>query len=402
MKVLIVSLGFPPAIAWGGPVRVAHEHAVWLSMQGHQVTVCASNRLDKGHRIAPGTFERWVDGVRAVYLGTYMLRRWPGTVGPTLFSPRALRRLWREICTAEVVHVHGIRNALVVAAALLCRWSGTPLVIQPHGAVSRVVGFRKPKWFYDYTLMPLLLQGADAVIALHMQEVGQIAGAGGDRLCVHIVPNALGQRAHDVEPHRGRFRARYGITSGQRVILSLGRINKVKGMDLLVEAFARLPEGLKRSCVLVLAGPNDGHRVEVERAVARHGLRDHVVFTGLLDRKQVGTAHVDADLFVLASRKEAFPMAVLEACQAGTPILLSDRCEIADVIADRAGMVVPLEVDAIAGGMRRLLYDDALRRRYAAGAQTLSRTEFSIDAAGDRLEVVYQRAIAHHLDRRNA
>jgi glycosyltransferase involved in cell wall biosynthesis len=245
------------------------------------------------------------------------------------------------------------------------------------------------KRLFDWLFMGILLGGAGSYIALQEREVQQIVDAGGDPRRIQVVPNGVENATYTTETYQGRFRQRFELDSEQKIALFLGRINRKKGTDLLVEAFARLPEAERKGVLLVVAGPDDGQLAEVQALVARHGLEDQVIFTGVLTGDDVPAAFVDADVFVLPCRVDTFPMTLIEACQAGTPILVTETCEIADLLADRAALVVPLDVDALAEGMHRLLRDTELRARYRRGGQDLMRTEFSIEAVGDRLEEVY-------------
>ena len=79
MNILQVTLGFPPAYGWGGPVRNVYRVGKQLATRGHNVTVYCTNLLDKKNKIQPGTFTREYDGMRVVYFNTINIPVWPGT-----------------------------------------------------------------------------------------------------------------------------------------------------------------------------------------------------------------------------------------------------------------------------------------------------------------------------------
>ena len=162
---------------------------------------------------------------------------------------------------------------------------------------------------------------------------------------------------------------------------------------MLIEAFARLRCA---NAQLVIAGPDEGQLAEIQTLIQQHGLRRQVTLLGLLPGHDVLAAFQDADLFVLPSRKDAFPVTIMEACLVGTPMVITDRCEIAHLVRDRVADVVPFDADAFASAMDRLLTDHERYERYRANCETMIADTFSIGAVVDRLEAVYRRVIAEH------
>lgn len=389
MNVLFASMGFLPAQFWGGPVQVMYHNAMELQRRGHSVTVCASNLQDKHRRIGRGCFESDVDGIRTVYLHTYLVPDWPGTVGPTLLSPSSLYRLWYEVRAADVVHAHGTRNVIVMSAALFASLQRKAFVLQPHGSLPHIISSIHLKRLFDYFFMRRLLNSADVLIALQNSEQKQIIDAGGNPDLIRIIPNGLKNTNYDVDRHRGKFRAMFDIPPNRKVILFLGRINRKKGVDLLLRAFALFPEPDRVQTQLIIAGPDDGQLNEAQFLTSKLGLDQQTLFTGLLTGEEVVQAYVDADVFVLPCRTDTFPMTILEACRSGTPIVVTETCEIADKIDGVAGVVVPVDVKAISNALSTLLHNEVGRNKYSAGGRRLLDTEFSLHVVGERLESIY-------------
>jgi glycosyltransferase involved in cell wall biosynthesis len=393
MNLLHVTLGYLPAVSWGGPVKIVHQNARELGRRGHQVTVVSSNLLSKQERLAPGTVTRTVETLPVVYLHTYLLPQWPGTTGPTFLAPGALARLWREVGNADLVHVHGTRNMVSLAASVFALWRRKPLVLQPHGTLQHIVASIRFKQLYDFLLLRRLVRRAAAVVASTRSEREQVLAAGGTSGRTYVIPNGRDSRDFARDQYAGRFREKFNIAAERQIVLFLGRVNRKKGTDLLIEAYARLAPSPRRRALLVIAGPDDGQMAEVRALVAQHNLEDEVLITGLLEGDDVTAAFVDADLFVLPCRTDTFPMALLEACEAGTPIVLTDTCEVADLFDDVAATVVPVDPGAIAGAITSLLQDNTLRARYRLGGQALLRHQLSVTAVVDRLEALYREVL---------
>jgi glycosyltransferase involved in cell wall biosynthesis len=160
---------------------------------------------------------------------------------------------------------------------------------------------------------------------------------------------------------------------------------------MLVKAFAQLGNP---SAQLAIVGPDDGQRAEVQNLIQQFGLSDRAVITGLVSDSDKVAAFQDADLFVLPSRYDAFPTTIMEACLAGTPMVITDRCASASLVQDRVADVVPFDADAFAAAMERLLTDHERHERYRRNSQSVIADTFSIEAVVDRLETVYERVVA--------
>lgn len=391
MRILNVNFGAVPAYAWGGPVTTIHENAREFVRRGHNVTVCASDLLAKSVRI--GVDEQIIDGVRNLYLRTYVSKRWPGTVGPSMLSPSAIRLLAGEVRRADVVHLHSVRNALVFFALELAARYGRPLVVQPHGSHQQIVRTIWAKRIADKIASPRFFSKADAVLALTPTECRRLIAAGVDPSRIHMISN--GRRLADALPasQRGRLRGVWGVAPDDVLVLFLARIEPKKGADLLVRAFAALPHDVRSRAKLVIAGPDDGDLNRVEGLVAAHAIGDRVIVPGLLDGIAVRQAHHDADVFALTCRTDTFPMALVEACQSGTAILTTETCEIAEILGPRAASVVSAEVPAIAAALCELICDASLRDRLGDGGQKLASGALSTEAVVRDLLAVYRSAI---------
>jgi GalNAc-alpha-(1->4)-GalNAc-alpha-(1->3)-diNAcBac-PP-undecaprenol alpha-1,4-N-acetyl-D-galactosaminyltransferase len=175
------------------------------------------------------------------------------------------------------------------------------------------------------------------------------------RLPVHVLPNPVLIPARKAVAQRNHA----------RLVLSAGRLVRQKGFDLLIDSFTRVAEAHPNWRLVIYGeGPE---RAGLEAQIERHSLRDRISLPGLLT--DFDAALVRADLFVLASRFEGYPNALLEALASGCPTIATDcpgaTAEILD--GGRHGLLIPLEdLEALTDALNRMMSDPTLRARYAA------------------------------------
>jgi glycosyltransferase involved in cell wall biosynthesis len=183
--------------------------------------------------------------------------------------------------------------------------------------------------------------------------------------------------------------------SGQRTALFLGRIYPVKGLPMLVEAWARVrPAGWH----LRIAGPDEaGHQREIEKAVAAAGIGDVVSFTGPVGDRLKKSAFLDADLFVLPTHSESFGMVIAEALAHGLPVLTTKGAPWPMLPQSGCGWWVDATVDGIARGLQEAtsLEFETLQAMGAKG-RTLVAQEFGWPRSAKLILSVYEEVLARN------
>jgi glycosyltransferase involved in cell wall biosynthesis len=214
-----------------------------------------------------------------------------------------------------------------------------------------------------------MLEGAAAIVATSEQEVGELALGGISR--AKIVLRRNGVLAPRELPERGTFRAKQGLPAGAAVVLFLGRLSAKKSPELLLAAFAELPAEVGgRAVWLVFAGPDEGGtQAWLENQATKLGVRARVIFAGSVFGDEKWAAYRDADVFVLPSQNENFGNTAAEAAACGTPVVVTENCGIAPLLAESAGIVVRHETSEVAKAVKEVLFDGELRERLAQGAR---------------------------------
>src|SRR5262249_36595766 len=128
-------------------------------------------------------------------------------------------------------------------------------------------------------------------------------------------------------PPAGTLRSRIGIDGSTPLVVSAGRVARGKGLELLLDSVASLP-GVHAAII----GPDGGRGMvgELTRLRARLGLDGRLHLIGPVDHDELPSMYVDADAVVLASAHENFGMVAAEAAALGVPVVVSDRCGVAE------------------------------------------------------------------------
>jgi len=212
---------------------------------------------------------------------------------------------------------------------------------------------------------------------------------------VPIVTIPNGVDIPDELPSRSTTREVPGAAGDVRLktALFMGRIYPIKGLFLLIEAWARVrPEGWQ----LCVAGPDEaGHQRQVEKAVYAAGLGAVVSFTGPVEPEMKMSAFLNADLFVLPSHSESFGMVVAEALAHGLPVLTTTATPWAILREHNCGWWVDPTVDGIAEGLyEATLRDPATLRAMGAKGRGVVEAEYNWRRIAGRMLFTYEEILA--------
>ena len=370
MRILNVTASYEPFLEFGGPPVKVRALSEGLARRGHSVTVLTPDwgieerqQKDTGLGAERGPFgwKREQSGVQALYLPTWLRRR-------ALSWNPAVKRFCRErLREFDVVHIFGLYDLLGPAVARACRSRGLPYVVEPIGMFVPIVRNIWLKRMYHALLGRRLLWGAAAVIATSEQEAEELSSGG-------VRSDKLTLRRNGVDspgswPERGTFRHLLGIPSEASMLLFLGRLSWKKSPELLLQAVADLPDQLQGTDVrVVYVGPDEGGvKKQLLQLASQLGIAGSVYFSHAVYGLDKWAAYRDSDVFVLPSQNENFGNSAAEAVVAGTPVIVTERCGVAPLVAGRAGLVVAHDATALSGALARLLREPSLRAELAEG-----------------------------------
>jgi glycosyltransferase involved in cell wall biosynthesis len=314
--------------------------------------------------------------------------------------------LRQRACDYDLVHIHALFSFSSTCAARAARRQGVPYVLRPLGVLNRW-GMENRRPFLkslSFRLIerPILRHAA----AMHYTSDAERreAEAAGATAPAAIIPLGI-----DAEPFwlflpsPEKFFEQFPQARGRPVVLFLSRLDPKKGLETLLEAWARLlesnrikPDQTKSNLLLVIAGSGDPAYVkQLQENADALGLADQVLWTGFLDGADKRAAFAAATVYVLPSHSENFGIALVEALAAGLPCVTTTGVAVSEEVREHeAGLVITPDVPALTDALNRLLSDAALRARLGANARRLAQEKFSSESMGTALNSLYECILA--------
>ena len=301
---------------------------------------------------------------------------------------KVLRDLVEKV---DVVHLMGhwsILNALVYYAA---KRSGTPYVVCPAGALPLFGRSRFLKQLYNFLVGRAIVKHARAWIAVTASEFPHFEAYGIAASKVTVIPNGVNEPAPIAMDRTSVFREL--SLPDEPCILFMGRLNPIKGPDLLLAAFALISDRLP-AYHLIFAGPDNGMLAELKKRARESGLADRVHFLGHVDGIVKDALYGLVDILIVPSRQEAMSIVVLEATIRGTPVLITDQCGFDEITQLNPRLIVPATSAGLTAGMLHFLERPVELKQIGASLQEFVKNRYVWPILVNRYKDLYRRVIS--------
>ncbi len=380
MRILHVIEGLDPEL--GGLSRAVTSLCEATAASGTEVEIITTTRQPNTNLFEP-------IGVKVQALPQRFCSAWS-------YAPSLSQVMKDAVVTADLVHLHGLWLYPHFVASRAAWQSRKPYVVSPHGMLNRwalsQAAFKKR--VYANLIEWRTLRRAATIHAVSESEARDIRQLG---FCAPLVtiPNGISPGEFSNLPKRSLFRRKYPMLAGKTVLLFLGRIHPKKGLDLLVRSFCRVTKECPGT-VLVVAGPEErGYQKHLQSRLHAEGFLNRCIFTGMLQPAERLAALAGADIFVLPSYSEGFPIAPIEALAAGLPVILTEACNIPEIEEEGAGLVITAELGSLTEAMLRLINNPALRRQMGLKGRHLALARYNWDRVAARMTQVYENVLLH-------
>jgi glycosyltransferase involved in cell wall biosynthesis len=369
MRVLHVAAYFAPAWGYGGPPRsllalCQAQRDAGIDIEVFTTTADVKDELSA----APDGID--IEGVT--------VRRFVRDSPRWMFGASSMEQpLIAAAQSADVVHIHGLFNRTVWMGARAARTAGVPFVVSPRGMLEPAA--LAHHWLRKRAAWRLFdRQIVQRAAMLHASSAAEQA-----TLLAHSTPDRITEIPHGVQlaPRgvvtRAALAAHIDLADGVPYVLFLGRLHRIKRLDLLVDAF-RITAAAHPALHLVIAGP-DEQRLRPALEARLGQFRSRVRWPGPVEGVVKTALLEDALTVVLCSDAESFGLVAAEALAAGTPPVVTHTCPWTLLEDDACGQWVAQTPVAIGGAIERLLVLPALRRQLGERARDVAARRFAWD-----------------------
>ncbi|MFQ5568396.1 MAG: glycosyltransferase family 4 protein [Rhodothermales bacterium] len=358
MRLVLIGSEFPPGP--GGIGTHAYQLALHLEKMGWDVWVCSPQHYASEEEIS--TFNQPLR-FRVVRLHTQSLNVVRAVRGAITII-KTIRRVKPDVLIAS-------GERLVWLTAFLTSFLKMPWIAVGHGIEFGDTGIWRrtvTRWAY---------QKATAVVCVSEYTKGQMRALGVKQRAARVIPNGADEEQFGIVPVEEvkAFRAGLGFGNDTNVLLTVGRVSRRKGQDIVIRALPRVlaEEPNTHYVIAGLATLRD----DLEKLAIQLGVADHVHFLGRVDVDTLVRALNGCNVFVMTSRHtddgdfEGYGIAVVEAALCGKPAVVSNESGLAEAIVEGGtGFGVPEEdVEATAEKILLLLKDKELQKKIGAQAR---------------------------------
>jgi glycosyltransferase involved in cell wall biosynthesis len=308
----------------GGTIDVIYKLAKAQAQNGHDVSLFTSDfKLDRAYINSLPEVKITIFHCISPLFGFYLMT---GII-------KATRETLKNY---DVVHLHCFRSFQNIVLCHYARKYHIPYIMDTHGSLPRTHGKKDLKyllkWGFDVVIGYRILKSAACAIAESQVGVAEYKQYGLPENKIAVIPAPLDAAEFSSLPPRGTFREKYNLQDKQ-IVIFLGRLHWIKGIDFLIQAFAALAAH-RDDTVLVIVGNDDGYKSVLDALIEKLGIREKLIYAGFLGGQDKLEALVDADVLVQPSRYEQGTRVPFEAILCNVPVIVTKGMGPGEVIAE--------------------------------------------------------------------
>ncbi|GAA6173642.1 hypothetical protein NBRC116592_33120 [Colwellia sp. KU-HH00111] len=297
------------------------------------------------------------DFIKNIPLKTFARGKGFGTFG---LNFNFLSWLYKKVHDYDIVIIEGLWQFHGYAARKACLRAKKPYVVYVHGMLASWFRKQHPlkhlkKSVYWLLSERITLKKARYVIFTNPEEKEDAKRSFWPYELEDIVLNfGTTQNNGNAYNQQKLFLDSFPMLKNRRVVLFMGRIDPIKGIDILCDAFIKNKHNIDPSLCLVIAGPDTkNYKAKILNKIPSVGLTDKIIWTGMLKDDLKWGAIKSAEVFLLPSHQESFGVVVAEALSCSVPVLISNKVNIHGIVSSYgAGLVAE---DTLAGISKLLL-----------------------------------------------
>ena len=342
MTILQIVPSYKPAFVYGGPIYSISALCEAQAALGHTVSVFTTNANGASNLDLPLGIVQSVNNINVTYF--------PRITGDhTHISPKLWLRLWRDAHKYDVIHLHSWWSVLMIGCAWILKIKGVRFVFSPRGMFSNysfnhnINPIKKGVFWGLLTKPALKKQVFHATAISEQQEIEQLFGKD---VSVFTLPNLL--QFQDLSVEAIQMHHQKEIVN----LLFISRVDRKKGIELLLKAVQLLKEQVPVS-LTVIGGGDEDYVEELKQLATSLAISELIIWKGAVEWRAKFDDILNADLLVLPSYNENFANIILETLYAGRPVILTKYVGLHDYVsANNMGWVIDTNPEEIATAVK--------------------------------------------------
>ena len=364
MRICLVSSSFYPATFYGGPISATWGLSKKLAENGHDIYVSTTNANgDKKLVVECDNFLEKENNVFVKYYNEQIINK---------FSFSFLFGIWSDIKKSDVVYVQYLFHYSVLFSLLFSVIQKKKIIVCPRGSFSfftlnNKYPYIKLLWL-NFFIKPML-----------KKIIWQASSYLEERDVLNKFPNADVKIINDgidyesfqnsiIVSRNELLRKFTGINFNDisNIFLSMGRLHKIKGFDVLIDAFSLFLEKDKYA-KLIIAGGDDGVGKQLSDQILKLNLGSSVFLIGVVNFEDKRMLLNNCNYFTLASEFESFGIVIAEALSCGKPVVVSNKTPWKDIQINNCGILADNEKNSFNDGFSNIVnekYDSSQIKNY--------------------------------------
>lgn len=329
----------------------------------------------------------------------YIPQQLPRNIIPS-FSLKFLSCIKQESKHADLIYLAGTFDFYSIAVYL----TKTPYILSLRGIFMEEVFKRQPlikrikKKIFMWLIGEKILKNAIKIHCKTNEEKNYFLKYFPElKNKVIVIPNGTKIHEYRLDEYKNSD-AKSRELIDRKIVLFLGRINWIKGLDILVHGFSKLRRE-RENIQLIIAGKDDGDGYEriVRKWIREYDIEESVTFTGFVTGERKMELFRKADVFIQPSYSENFGMSIIEAMNCGVPVIVSNKVGIVREIEEwRAGILIEPTVEGVYSGLKTWLNmeEDELKEITKRAKRMVSEL-YDIEKVADKMVKLFEEVIRH-------
>ena len=354
MKINLIIPSFYPATIYGGPIfSTLHTCKELANLENININVSTTNtNMHNKLDVETNKDIKFEDNFYVKYYDETIINR---------FSFQLLINIWKDIEKSDIIHIQGIFDTPTPISLFYAKLFNKPVLLSPRGSLGIWCignGSKFKTIWLNYLLKPLVKNINWHATA--QQEKDEILSIYPDAK-VEIIPNGIEydkfQSSNFLSKNEYSKKFIHQEIEPNKIVVSMGRLQKKKGFDILIDSFYETLKSFPNS-ILLIAGGNEGEEENLKNQIKNLNLESNVFLIGAIEGQDKIDFLANADLFCLPSHNENFGNVYVESLATGTPIVASKMTPWSEVEDYDCGKWVENSIEETSSAMNEVLEKD--------------------------------------------